>query len=285
MSLYPSLEDMHVDKIVRAQQQLDLNAGQGNANMAQQQPLPALKSGSMYPNFGDYMGLDLNLAQLSNWNAQDSALQPVSNTTTTIATSSSLDRSHVTSGIREFILCKDENGKVGLRVQSINTGVFVCVVVKNSPAALAGVKFGDQILELNGVIVAGFKVDKIHDMIKKSGKNNISVIVRDRPFERTIKLLKDSRGRLGFEFNNGKITSILKDSSAARNGVLTDFNLLEIDDHHVVGMKDKEITKLIESCGNTVKITVIPSFIYQHMIKKLSTSFLHDVMDHNMRDL
>lgn len=49
-----------------------------------------------------------------------------------------LQRAQVTHGIRELTLCKDGDKKVGLRVKGINNGVFVTVVVKNSPAAMAG---------------------------------------------------------------------------------------------------------------------------------------------------
>lgn len=49
-----------------------------------------------------------------------------------------LQRAQVTHGIRELILCKDIDKKVGLRVKDINNGIFVTIVVKNSPAALAG---------------------------------------------------------------------------------------------------------------------------------------------------
>ena len=41
-------------------------------------------------------------------------------------------------------------------------------------------------------------------------------VVLFRPFERTITLQKDSLGHVGFIFKNGKISSIVKDSSAAR---------------------------------------------------------------------
>lgn len=49
-----------------------------------------------------------------------------------------LHRAQVTHGIRELILCKDADGKIGLRVKDINNGVFVTIVVKSSPAAMAG---------------------------------------------------------------------------------------------------------------------------------------------------
>lgn len=78
------------------------------------------------------------------------------------------------------MLCKDEKGKVGVRVAAINKGVFVCLVMKNSPAALAGLRFGDQLLQINGQVLAGYSRDQVHDLFKKSSVNGISVIARDR---------------------------------------------------------------------------------------------------------
>lgn len=54
-------------------------------------------------------------------------------------------------GVREVILCKDAKGKCGMSFFSVNKGVFVCFVQKNSPAAVAGVRFGDQILTVSGI--------------------------------------------------------------------------------------------------------------------------------------
>lgn len=40
---------------------------------------------------------------------------------------------------------------------------------------------------------------------------------------------KDSTGHIGFQFKNGKIIALVKDSSAARNGLLTDHQILEVN--------------------------------------------------------
>lgn len=171
-------------------------------------------------------------------------------------------------GLRELILCKGADKRVGVRVKEVNRGIFVCLVVKGSPAAQAGLKFGDQIVQVNGKEVLGYSDDKFHSLLDKSPKNNISLIVRDRPFERTITLQKDSKGSVGFHFNDQKITHIVVNSSAARNGLLIDHHILEINGQNVVGMKNKEINKVIDSVGTTVTLTIIPSVIFDHIMKK-----------------
>ena len=174
----------------------------------------------------------------------------------------------VTHGIRELILCKGKNDKVGMKVQAVNKGVFVVLVTKDSPAAMAGLRFGDQILQIDGENLAGYTMDKVHAMIRRSPVNGIRLVVRDRPFERTITLHKDSAGTTGFNFKNGKIDTIVKDSSAARNGLLTDHQLLEVNGQNVVALDDKEAKKIISDSQAVVTLTIMPSFIYDHLIKK-----------------
>ena len=58
-----------------------------------------------------------------------------------------------------------------------------------------------------------------------------------RPFGRTVSMQKDSLGHIGFVFRNGHIKSLVKDSSAARNGLLTEHYLVEVNGQNVVGLK------------------------------------------------
>lgn len=114
-----------------------------------------------YPNLVDYMGLELsqdvieaNMPEYLQRNQQVSSYIPTATShhrwdiAPLSGNSVGLARAGTTNGIRELILCKDAKGKVGIRAQSINKGVFVCVVVKDSPAAMAGLRFGDQILQV-----------------------------------------------------------------------------------------------------------------------------------------
>lgn len=76
--------------------------------------------------------------------------------------------------------------------------------------------------------VAGYSLKQVHETIRKAQGDHISVAVRDRPFERTVTMLKDSNGYCGFDFKDGKINTLVKDSSAARNGLLINHQLLEV---------------------------------------------------------
>lgn len=280
MSLYPSLEDMKLDQMATAQLKI-MQSIPSQPPPYSSQPVSPTAPG-MYPSLGDYMGLELsdsvieqNMPEYSKNQValyQQQAVLPAGLNSQLVAPISGqsvgLLRAQVTNGVRQLILCKDKESKIGVRVKEINHGIFVCLVVDGSPAALAGIRFGDQILQINGQNVAGFSMEKVHKLFKEASVNGIQVVVRDRPFERTLTLHKDSVGCIGFQFKNGKITTLVKDSSAARNGVLTDHQILEVDGRNVVGLKDKKIKEFIEEAGNVVTVTVIPTFIYEHMVKK-----------------
>ena len=60
-------------------------------------------------------------------------------------------------------------------------GIFVQFVREGSPAALAGLRFGDQILQINGQNVLGLSHDKAMDLMTKSkDPGKILLAVRDR---------------------------------------------------------------------------------------------------------
>ncbi|KZC10482.1 Syntenin-1 [Dufourea novaeangliae] len=296
MSLYPTLEDMKVDHMMKAQLQVE---SQYNVfPVLQEQNVPSAPpynpSTILYPQLGDYMGLELteeviaqNMPEYSLVNLSIPATSgPLAGMVAPLSGQSlGLQRAQVTNGIRELILCKDKDGKIGLRVHAVNNGIFVCLVNQNSPAALAGLRFGDQILSINDVSVAGCTMEQVHKMLRNADINGIRVVIRDRPFERTITMHKDSSGYIGFQFKNGKIIALVKDSSAARNGLLTDHQLLEINGKNVIGLKDKEITTEIENGGNIITVTIVPSYIYEHMVKKMNTGLLKTFMDHSVPDV
>ncbi|CAH8594690.1 unnamed protein product [Heterobilharzia americana] len=170
------------------------------------------------------------------------------------------DKVEIRSGIRLVTLCKNECGKVGIQLKDIEKGIFVSFVEGGSPASLAGVRFA-------------------MDLLKNSSPNNIQLAIRDRPFERVVTVHKDSTGSIGVEIRNGLIKAIVKDSSAARNGLLINHYIIEVNGKNVVGLKGKALTQIIDECSNGVKFTIIPKTFHDKLTKNLSTGQLRVQMD------
>lgn len=295
-ALYPSLEDMKVDQTLQAQAHTAAKVLAGMA--ATSQPAQVTASPVLYPNLaelGDYMGLSLaseevqkDLALISASDNQAGGLDPSSQgllVAPLTGNSLGLRRAEIKPGLRELQLCKDERGKIGLKLRSIDKGVFVQLVKANSPASLVGLRFGDQVLQINGKDCAGWSTDKAKKALKKAAPEKIVVIVRDRPFQRTVTMHKDSTGHVGFVIRKGKIVSLTKGSSAARNGLLINHYVCEVNGQNVIGLKDKQILDILTTAGQAVTITIIPAVIYEHMVKRLSPSVMKSSMDHSLPEV
>ncbi|KAM5246315.1 syntenin-2 [Ctenodactylus gundi] len=290
-ALYPSLEDLKVGQVIQAQTRASPVMPVLLVQEAAVSPPSVL-----YPNLAElenYMGLSLssqevqqNLPQIaegssmavsSSWPGQ--VVAPVS------GNSLGLRRAEIKPGVREIHLCKDERGKTGLRLRAVDKGLFVQLVQANTPASLVGLRFGDQVLQMDGRDCAGWSTHKAHKKLKKASAEKIVMVVRDRPFQRIVTMHKDSLGHVGFFIKKGKVTSVVKGSSAARNGLLINHYVCEINGQNVTGLKDKVITEILATAGDVITLTIIPAVIYEHMVKKLSPTLLHHTMDHSIPDI
>lgn len=311
-NIYPSLEDFKCDILERSKHLNPLASNIGtHLRGINGQPIrtttnymtngtgkyaPASNNTTMigqqqqiYPSFNNnqqqyslHLGASIDDSQSSS----SSSIYPSLSKAVMVAPWSGYSQAHKqlqpTNAIRPVIVCKDSSGKVGLRVGAVQGGIFVVLVHASSPAAMAGLKFGDQLLEVNDIPVAGYSMSKVHDIIKKSSPDELRFAIRDRPFARSVMLYKDNHGLVGFMFNkHGKIVSINKDSSAARNGLLIDHNMIEINAQNVVGLDETEIRSILDECGNVVILTVLPSKIFEQMIEHTDAKLIRNSMDHS----
>lgn len=168
MSLYPSLEDMQVHKLVQAQQNAFIQqmTTTASAPMAYPQLAPDSNitananasaivdtiasappaTAALYPGLSDFMGLELTPEMIAlnmpEYAHNDRMIPSTVTTSGMIAPLSNqtagLQRAQVTHGIRDVNVCKGADGKVGLRVKDINNGIFITLVCKDSPAAMVG---------------------------------------------------------------------------------------------------------------------------------------------------
>uniref|UniRef100_A0A0N5AXF8 PDZ domain-containing protein n=1 Tax=Syphacia muris TaxID=451379 RepID=A0A0N5AXF8_9BILA len=316
-TLYPSLEDMIVDQYQSVQRQTndDLaywsEAG-ANTFHSDVAALPKVPSAplyepetpqcySIYPHAPPYFITEAAENPLiSSSQTKLPVKQPINDqiimgsavmVAPLTSLSTGVQKANITHGVRQVKLAKNKKkDKYGLKFRCINKGVFVQFVAKGSPAAAAGIRFGDQILKVNDVEVLGKDGDKVSEfmmlfyyylMTKPKEAETVTLTVRDRPFERTMTLHKDSTGTFGFGHKENLIVSINKDSSASRNGLLTDHRILEIDGRSIIGYSTKEVKNCLKEASNTATFTLMPADRYDELVKKLGTSLMRK-QDHSI---
>lgn len=297
--LYPSLEDLKVDQMATAQVTAAAHAqaiADQQAYAAQQGAVVPTIPGGLYAGLGleelmNYGGLDVSEGALNLYMPQEVATamrhQPGEQALVSITPKHDLGiaRAEIQQGVREVVLAKDQSGKLGIAVRAIDKGVFVAFVWSGSAASMGGVRFGDQILQINGENVAGWSDSKTLKTLKKADGARVVLAIRDRPWARTLTVVKDSTNHVGFVFRKSEVTAIVKDTSAARNGLLIHHNIVEVNGQNVVGLKDPELLRILQESPRSVTLTIMPSFVYKHLIKHIGFSRIKQFMDHGIPEL
>ncbi|TPP64331.1 hypothetical protein FGIG_08786 [Fasciola gigantica] len=71
--------------------------------------------------------------------------------------------------IRETILIRPEGmHRFGMRIESIGGGVYLTTVLKNSPASAAGLKVGDELIQLNGFQLTSLSTPTIMELVRST---------------------------------------------------------------------------------------------------------------------
>lgn len=290
MPIYPSLEDMRVDQLAHAQVAVEQQQ-QGATGEAIAASGSSLYSGLGLEELLSYGGLDISPAALDQQMGREvarmyskpgvqGAYQPLAAVTT--ADNLGVARAEIKQGVRPMRIAKDGNNLLGIAPVAIDKGVFVGFVWKDSPAALAGVRFGDQLLQIDGANCAGMTQKKALKALRDADAKGVGLAVRDRPFARTLTFQKDAHNYCGFVLKAGEITKLVQDSSASRNGLLINHHVLEVNGQNVVGLADKQAIGIIQDSPVTVTITVIPSFVYKHLVKNIGYKKIKEYMDHSV---
>ncbi|KAM3185573.1 hypothetical protein ACTXT7_006083 [Hymenolepis weldensis] len=175
----------------------------------------------------------------------------------------------VTQEVREVLIKK--RGNFGLTLRSFEHCVFVSHVRANSSAAKAGIRFGDQVLKIEDMNVAGMKGKEAFAYAMGIPRSKVSFIIRDRPLERVVDLMRNDQGHVGLLIVDGEIRQIQGKSSAESNGVVTHSQICEINGVNALGVPDTAIAKMIKNSESpNIRFTIIPREFYIHLTKRLN---------------
>uniref|UniRef100_A0A8C6BHP4 PDZ domain-containing protein n=1 Tax=Monodon monoceros TaxID=40151 RepID=A0A8C6BHP4_MONMO len=177
MSLYPSLEDLKVDK----QAQTAFSANPANPAILSEASAPISQDGNLYPKLypelSQYMDLSLNEEEIR---ANMAMVPGAPSQGQLVARASSMNYMVVPVTGNDTAIRRDQDGKIGLRLKSIDNGIFVQLVQANSPSSLVGLRFGDQVLQINGENCAGWSSSRAHKVLKQAFGEKITMTIRDR---------------------------------------------------------------------------------------------------------
>lgn len=296
MSMYPSLEDLEVDSMAKAQVQVAAQQqalGQAQAAIAAsggatgEAAVVSSMYGDLMEELSQWGGLDITPQALALHMPQEAVqswmAQPI--VAVTPAHEQGIQRAEIKSGVRPVVLAKGAEGKLGVAVACWDKGVFVAFVWKDSAAAMGGLRFGDQILQINGQTVAGWSSAKTLKFLKEADPAKVTFAVRDRPMMRTVTCQKDAANHVGFTFRKGMVKAIVADSSAARNGMMINHQVVEVNGQCVVGLKDDDLVAVFRQSASTCTVTITPKFVYDHLVAKIGFSKIKKFMDHGVPEL
>ncbi len=141
------------------------------------------------------------------------------------------------------------------------TGIFV----RKIKTPDTGVHVGDQLLNINGITVAGMKPQEIYNIINRIDiMESINTNIKSRPYGKIHQLHKDLTGNIiGVTLKNKKITNIIRDTSCARNGVLIDHYIVNVDGKDVTSYNNTQLIEYIKMRSNIVTIIVYPDNFYK----------------------
>merc|ERR1719510_373420 len=124
-----------VDQMAKAQQTVvPPQSAQVQALPHPSAPSPSSSSSSAYPGLAEYMGLELsedmiraNMPEYLPSNQQNAVAVPTMSSGAGLnmiapisANNPGLVKAQVSHGVRQVVLCKDQNGKIGLKAKAVN---------------------------------------------------------------------------------------------------------------------------------------------------------------------
>ncbi|XP_035910838.1 syntenin-2-like [Anopheles stephensi] len=175
-------------------------------------------------------------------------------------------------GIRDLLIRKGEGGKIGVTGRRLQQEgkLLICAVARRSPAYMAGLRYGDEILSLENEPVSGVQLERVRELVRNNQRNSIKLRSKDKPGERYVTIARDVQKGFGFRFVNGEITFVRPNMVAERRGLERRLQIIEVNEEVVVGMQDEDIEAIIYANGDVVTLCVVPVKVYRQLFTRLS---------------
>ncbi|CAI2733795.1 unnamed protein product [Schistosoma spindalis] len=100
--------------------------------------------------------------------------------------------------IREISVTRSEAGqRFGMRIEKFGKGTYLTTVLPGSLASQAGLKVGDEILQLNGISIQSISINSINQLVRSTRQLKIAYRPRTMLAKIRFILVKKMNGRVG----------------------------------------------------------------------------------------
>jgi C-terminal processing protease CtpA/Prc len=271
-SIYPSLESLLVTNVISQNKTVE---------EVKNTYLQDIKTKSKNIKFKDqnnpYNQLNNMLNDMKH-NTLDIDIKETNNTQINLFDNKIYQNMKKNDGVREVII-KRISKKLGIGLTSIDKSFYISFIESGSIASKHNIKLGDQVIRINSMETSGVSPKTLTKYIKSIVEPTIFLIVRDRPLQRVFELYKNRLGYIGIQYKYGVIIRLIQNSSAAKNGVPVNHKIVEINNQNVIGLSDKDLTKIIHESGHQVYIGIMKNMDYKELMKGNSKKTLKN-MDH-----
>ncbi|CAH8870613.1 unnamed protein product [Trichobilharzia szidati] len=153
--------------------------------------------------------------------------------------------------VREITITRPDIGqRFGMRIEKFEKGAFLTTVLPGSVAAQAGLKIGDEILQLNGVSVQPISINSINQLIR-STQYHLNIAYRPRTMLAKIRYIsvKKIDGRVGIRLKRVAqglyVDVVLPNSAASKAGIKEGDELVCVNNQVVTSWSQEAASKLL----------------------------------------
>ncbi|KAK4475606.1 hypothetical protein MN116_000881 [Schistosoma mekongi] len=152
--------------------------------------------------------------------------------------------------IREICLTRPEVGqRFGMRIEKVGKGTYLTTVLPGSVASQAGLKVGDEILQLNGISIQSISINSINQLIRST--RQLKIAYRPRTLLTKIRFItvKKINGRVGIRLKRIAqglyVDIVLPNSAASEAGIKEGDELICVNNQLVISWTQEAASKLL----------------------------------------
>ncbi|CAH8655232.1 unnamed protein product [Schistosoma haematobium] len=152
--------------------------------------------------------------------------------------------------IREISVTRSESGqRFGMRIEKFGKGTYLTTVLPGSLASQAGLKVGDEILQLNGISIQSISINSINQLVRSTRQLKIAYRPRTMLAKIRFILVKKINGRVGIRLKRIAeglyVDVVLPNSAAYEAGIKEGDELICVNNQIVTSWTQEAASKLL----------------------------------------